>query len=313
MLETRGKAATYFTQPRFIVVLVFLLALLSVFGVFKVSATEQMALEVITLNSTTAEQVLPLIKPFVVPGGTLTGTASQLIIKTTASNLAEIKSVLSKLDVSPRQLRISVSQDIDEQANGARDNISGRLGNRDQGASVRLGRPLDNPNYRQGGATIRYGDKNGNAIAYNGTRTRSNRENHNTHFVTTIEGRPAFIFTGESTPYSNHSYYAGPYGVVTQNNVQHVQTDRGFYVTARTNGNMVTLEISAQLDERPDHHDGSIQSRGTNTIASGRLGEWIAIGGARQSASGNQREILAKTRGYQDSSYDVWVKVEVSH
>lgn len=271
------------------------------------SAAEEMRLEVIQLNSSNAEQILPLIRAFVVPGGMMTGSGSKLVVKTTPTNLNEIKSLLVQLDVPPKQLRISVSQNIDEQGNLARDQVSGRVGG--DGGSIQLGEPR----YRSDGASVRYRDNNGNVIGYDGTRTRTNRENHNTHFVTTIEGRPAFIFTGESTPYSNRSYYNGPYGEFTQDNIDLVQTDRGFYVTARLNGDQVQLDIAAQLDESPNRQNGVIQSRSTNTIASGRLGQWIPLGGARQTASGNQSGILARTRGREDSSYDVWVKVEVAN
>lgn len=270
-------------------------------------ANEEMKLEVIQLSSSTAEQLIPLIKPFVIPGGTMAGSASQLIVKTTPANLQEIRTLLAQLDVPPKQLRISVTQDIDSQGNLARDQVSGRLGG-DHG-SVRLGDPRGG--YGRDGASIRYGDGNGNVIGYDGARTRTSRANNNTHFVTTVEGRPAFIFTGESTPYSNRSYYDGPFGTYAQENIDLVQTDRGFYVTARVTGDQVQLDIATQLDQRPDQRNGTIQTRSTDTVASGRLGQWIPLGGARQTATGNQSGILARTRGREDSSYDVWVKVEV--
>ena len=272
-----------------------------------VLADERMKLEVIQLHSATAEQIIPLIKPFVVPGGTMVGSASQLIVKTTSDNLQEIKTLLAQLDVPPKQLRISVTQDIDTQGNLARDQVSGRIGG--SNGSVQLGAP----GYGHGpdGASVRYRDNNGNVVGYDGSRTRTTRENNNTHFVTTIEGRPAYIFTGEATPYSNRSYYDGPFGTYAQENIDLVQTDRGFYVTARVNGDQVHLDISAQLDESPNQRNGSIQTQSTDTVASGRIGQWISLGGARQTATGNQRGILARTRGREDSSYDVWVKVEV--
>ncbi|MEM7466615.1 MAG: secretin N-terminal domain-containing protein [Pseudomonadota bacterium] len=268
-------------------------------------AADDLILEIIKLNSSTAEQTLPLLKPFIAPGGTLTGAGSQLIIKTTPDNLAEIKQLLSELDVPPQQLRIFVTQDIDTVRHRASDNLYGRV---DAGnASAELGAP----GYRRDGARVEYRDQNGNVVGYRGARTRTRREDNNQHFVTTLEGRPAFIFTGEATPYVSQSIFGGPFGTYSQSNVDLVPTDRGFYVTPRVNGRQVHLDIATRLDEAPRRGDGVIQSRGVDTVISGTLGEWIPLGGSSRSGSTRQGQILGQTRRTNDSSYDVWVKVEL--
>ncbi len=58
-----------------------------------------MQLEVIPLQKRMVDEVIQIIRPLVAPGGTVTGMNNQLIIKTTPSNLAEIKQVLRKLIV----------------------------------------------------------------------------------------------------------------------------------------------------------------------------------------------------------------------
>ena len=269
-------------------------------------AAEQLELKVLPLNSTTAEQLLPLIKPFIAPGGTATGKGSQLIIKTTAANFAEIETIIAELDAPPKQLRITVTQDIDQVRRYTHDSLNGRIGG--DNASVEIGRP----GYSGYGADVRIRDNNGNVIGYRGARTRTTREDNNSHFVTTLEGRPAYIFTGQATPYVSQSYYAGPFGTYGQTNTDLVQTDRGFYVTPRVNGGRVNLEISTRLDESPDRINGVIESRNVDTVISGRLGEWIPVGGSNQQRSTRQGEILAQTRGSGTSAYDVWVKVDLA-
>ena len=270
-----------------------------------VAAIEEMQLEVIPLESATAEQTIPLLEPFIVPGGTLTGRGHQLIIKTTENNLAEIKTILNQLDVAPRQLRISVTQNIDQVRRYASDGVNARINSGDVSAQVGRRDPT------RGGADIRYRDSNGNVVGYSGARTRTTREDSNLHFVTALEGRPSFIFTGEASPYISQSYYGGPFGGQVQTNVDLVQTDRGFYVTPRVNGDQVTLEIATRLDEAPAPRSGTIQSRGIDTVATGRLGDWIALGGMNREASTRQGEILASTRATNDNSFEVWVKVEL--
>lgn len=266
---------------------------------------DPLKLEIIELNNASVNQVLPLLRPFVEPGGTVTGMSNRLIVKTTPANLAEIKSILAELDQAPRQLRISVTQDIDQHRNFASDQLSGR---------VRLGDTtgqLGAIGPRGQGATIKYRDKHGNVIQYRGNRTRTNTEDHNLHFVTTLEGRQAFIFTGESTPYASQSYYEGPFGRSSQTYIDRVQTDRGFYVIPRIRDDMVTLEISTQLDDSPNPQDGSIDTRATNSVVTGKLGAWIPLGGASRQGGNNHSGLLASTRSHTDSAYDVWVRVEV--
>lgn len=71
-------------------------------------ALAQGALEVIELRHTTAERVLPALRPLLEPGGVLTGQRSQLIVRTSPRNLAELRRALAVLDAPARRLVISV-------------------------------------------------------------------------------------------------------------------------------------------------------------------------------------------------------------
>lgn len=281
------------------------LVLCMVLQVTPLQANNGMKLEIIPLDSTTAEQALPLLKPFLAPGGTLTGKGHQLIVKTTPGNLVELKTILNELDVAPRQLRISVTQDVDQVRRFSNDSVRARVGTGNVSAELGTNR------YNPGGADISYRDSDGNIVGYRGARTRTRREDNNMHFVTALEGRPSFIFTGKASPYLSQSIYGGPFGGYAQTNVDLVQTDRGFYVTPRVSGDLVNLEIATRLDEGPRQQNGVIQSRGLDTVVSGKLGNWIPLGGASRAASTRQGEILASTRGTNDSTYEVWVKVEL--
>ncbi|HSG77288.1 MAG TPA: secretin N-terminal domain-containing protein [Burkholderiales bacterium] len=72
------------------------------------AAWGQASLEVIDLRHTTAEQVLPALRPLLEPGGVLTGQRSQLIIRTSPANLAELRRALQTLDAPARRLAILV-------------------------------------------------------------------------------------------------------------------------------------------------------------------------------------------------------------
>lgn len=94
------------------------------------SASAQQALEVISLRYRTADQVLDTLRPLVEPGGTLTGQGTQLIVRVSAANLAEIRRALDAIDRPQRRLQISVRFD-DAFAASRRDlEVSGSASNR---------------------------------------------------------------------------------------------------------------------------------------------------------------------------------------
>lgn len=90
----------------------------------------QGSLEVIDLRHRTAEQVLPTLRPLLEPGGVLTGQRSQLIVRTSARNLTEIRRALDELDTPARRLVISVRFDDSAAASDSALEASGRISNR---------------------------------------------------------------------------------------------------------------------------------------------------------------------------------------
>ena len=71
----------------------------------------QYSLEILSLRHRTADQVLPALRPLMEPGGTLTGQGTQLIIRTSAANLAELRRALDAIDRPSRRLQILVRYD----------------------------------------------------------------------------------------------------------------------------------------------------------------------------------------------------------
>ncbi|HEY9530001.1 MAG TPA: secretin N-terminal domain-containing protein, partial [Burkholderiales bacterium] len=65
---------------------------------FAVAAAAQQALEIIPLRYRTAEQVLPVLRPLLETGATLTGQRNQLIVRTSSANLAELRQALEAID-----------------------------------------------------------------------------------------------------------------------------------------------------------------------------------------------------------------------
>ena len=95
-------------------------------------------LEVIDLRHRSAEQVLPALRPLLEPGGVLTGQRNQLIVRTSARNLSEIRRALEALDTPARRLVISVR--FDDAASASQDSFEarGRISNRGSSIDARV-------------------------------------------------------------------------------------------------------------------------------------------------------------------------------
>src|SRR5262245_27744606 len=76
-------------------------------GYLTSGVAQQPKLEVITLKYRNAEQVIPILKPLLAPGGTISGLQNRVVIRTTPDNLAELRKVLDAVDAAPRRLLIS--------------------------------------------------------------------------------------------------------------------------------------------------------------------------------------------------------------
>ena len=97
---------------------------------------QQSVLEVIDLKYRSADQVVPVLKPLLAPGGTISSLQNQVILRTTPQNMAELHKVLAALDVRPRRLVISVRQEAVGAGLDSESEVSGSIGTGDVRAKV---------------------------------------------------------------------------------------------------------------------------------------------------------------------------------
>src|ERR671925_1781200 len=170
------------------------------------AAIAQNALEIITLRHRTAEQVLPGLRPLLEPGATLSGQGNRLFVRTSPTNLADLRLALDVLDAPQRRLVISVR--FDE----ARD-----IATRELGASGRIGR-------RDSQLEIRAED------------SRSHGAERVDQRVQAYDGARATILTGASRPLRQRQYIQTPAGVVSQQVTVVQEMTSGFDVIPRVSG-----------------------------------------------------------------------------
>lgn len=261
-------------------------------------ASGQATLEIISLRHRTVEQVLPVLRPLVEPGGTLTGQANQLIVRTSPANLAEIRRVLDSIDTPPRRLVISVR--LEDAAQSSDRSVDTRVVVRAGESSASTG---DQPARREGAsAAVRIQD------------SRSASDGRVDQRIQVIEGGRAFIATGESRPVRQQNVVRTPGGaVVTESTTVIQQAASGFEVVPRLAGDTVLLEIAQQREAfapgRPGQA-GAIQGQRAASSVSGRLGEWFELGGIAESGARDERGILSAREARASQSRRIWVKVE---
>ena len=248
--------------------------------------------DVIQLRHRTAEQVIPILQPLLDQGGALSGMQSSLIIRSSRQNIEEIRKVVATIDTVPRRLMIYVRQDSAAEMARRRATVSGRVSSGD--ASVGVNHPG-----REDGVNARILD------------TRSTGDDSFSTQVQATEGNPAFISTGVSVPVPTTTVTRVINGrVVSDSSTDYRDIESGVYVVPRLSGDIVTLEISPQRDTPSRYAYGSANIQHLNTTASGRLGEWIELGGIAQSSGSQGSGILSSRSASDRSTRSIWVKVE---
>jgi type II secretory pathway component GspD/PulD (secretin) len=263
-------------------------------------------LEVIPLRYRTADQVIPIIQPMLSREGSVSGFQGQLIVRTTPANLEEIKRILASLDIAPRRLLITVRQDAEATARERAAEVSGRVGT-DQARVI----VPESGDRRGGNVVLRDGEDRLRARVFEGQVSESDR---NTQSVQVLEGREAFVRIGQSVPVRERQVRRSVVGgqVVEQvvDSTQYRDVTTGFYVLPRISGDRVTLDVSPQRETLSTQLPGGVNVQRAATTISGRLGEWLEIGGLTQDTSGQQSILLGRSSTRASHSSRVLVKVE---
>jgi hypothetical protein len=264
---------------------------------FATAAWAQMAVEVIPLRHRTAEEVIPIIQPMLVRDASVSGLRGQLVVRTTRSNLEDIRRILASIDVAARRLQITVAQDVAADGTRRGAEISGTVREGD----ARLNVPGTGPTPRDGVQA----------------RVYSNRSMENLRVLQTVqvlEGRSAYVQAGQSVPLPERRVTRSVIGgrVVEQvvEGAEYRNVDTGFYVSPRVSGDRVTLDISSQREALTPGRPGAVDVQRATTTVSGRLGEWIEVAGSSEERSTEREVLLGRAGGTRTESRSVLLRVD---
>ncbi len=129
------------------------------------------------------------------------------------------------------------------------------------------------------------------------------------HRLRISEGREGFIATGQQVPYLTDASRNASGTTTATTEYKDVTT--GFYVLARIHGDNVTLEISSFKNSLSQSEAGNINTQSANTVISGRLGEWLRIGGVSEKSKGEQSGIgsYSSTQGKRKDR--IWIRADL--
>jgi len=268
---------------------------------FMVTGVCASELEIISLRHRSADQLIPIIQPLLDKDEVVTGMNDQLILRASPRTIAQIKRLLDEIDTVPRSLNITVMQDVDSETLARLTEVSGSTGR-----TVRLTLPG-----AAGGGLGR------DTLTARIISTRSLEDDKKTQHIRVLEGSRALISGGQRMPVPERQVVQTPWGTQVVETTRYRDVASGFYVLPRLNGEQVTLEISTQNDSLAPNtnqvNPDSMQTtriQNSSSIVSGRLGEWISLGGLGQQSNTDNSTISSRSSSRLDEQRTILIKVE---
>lgn len=272
--------------------------------VLLVSAVQADSITTLNLTNRSAEEIIPIVKPMLGSNDAITGQGYKIFLRASPQTLAQVKEMIEVLDIAATTLQISVFQGSTRGLSAL--GISGGIQVESGDASIDIG--TNGNNTGEGGGSITYSTNNGSG-SINSTNTRMRLQDNPIHQIRVTEGTEAYIETGEQIPYFSGTNWIRP-GVVA-GGIEYKDVTTGFYVLPRIHGDNVTLQVSPFKNSRSAARGGNIETQNADTTLTGRIGEWLLIGGVteqlKRSQSGNGSYSSTQSR----NNESIWIKADL--
>jgi len=243
------------------------------------AAADDRPLTLLSLQHRSADEILPLIRPFIAKDGVVQSAGDKLIVRTSVDNLEQLRALILQLDRPPRRLLIMVSQLRGDAA--AEDGTAQEFDHSRESTDVRV------------------------------RRTQKRDEGNTSQRVQVNEGEQAYIEAGVVLPLTDYTAEHSAHGTRLRETTRYVSAAAGFYAQPRLDGDRVTVEIMPrQTAVRSEETPPVFTTQEIHTIISGKLGEWIEIGSTRHAALGEDDDVVThSTLRHSDENRRVVMKV----
>ncbi len=233
---------------------------------------------IISLHYRSAIEMIPILEPLLDKDGVITAAQDKLVIRASKENIRDIEKVLKEIDVAAKRLRISVTLDA---------------------ARVR------EEQRSQGQLTI---DQRGASAQVQIYSTQPRYQGVSTQAIQTTEGQWSSLQTGQAIPIVERQ--KNPDGSVSET-TRYKDVTQGFDVLPRVSGQQVTLSIRPRMSHLSREGGGKLEVQQMETTLSGKLGEWMSIGGIVSNEHAFQNDGHLSTRRHTDDKDELYVKVDL--
>jgi type II secretory pathway component GspD/PulD (secretin) len=254
-----------------------------------VPAGAQERIELIELRNRPAAEVANIVRPLLSPEDALTVDGNTLILRAAPARITEVRRVVEQIDRAPRNLMISVRRATAAEAERLELEARARA--------------------TGGDSTLTIGDATSDGVTVSTEQRYSTRRESDVQRLRVLEGNRALIQVGESVPYPQASITVGPWGSAVSGGIEYKDIGTGFLVLPRLNGETVTLEVE-QIAEHRRGSDGAIAREASNTVVSGRVGDWIEISGTARTGDERSGRVLSTRRDRDGDEFSILVRVE---
>lgn len=240
--------------------------------------------QVFELQAATLEEIMPLIKPFVGPEGTVTGMHNRLIVRTSPERMSEVRKILAEFDRAPRRLLIHLRDSAPTEAE-----------------SEHIGLTVKTPR-------VQIGETEKNSLSVKRYNTRSETRGQRT--LQTLEGQPTLISSGMLRPEVTRSGFVRGPGGGYETSVDYRPITTGFYARVQLLGERVRIEITSQ---RQSAIQGSraIEHQEADTVVSGPLDQWLPLALISEQRRSQSSGIADRRHSVSEQRDSLWVKVQL--
>lgn len=241
------------------------LVLICILGLTPAYADSTLELSIIPLKHRPATSLMPSLHPLIKAPATLSAAGNQLLLRADKSTGAQLRLLIDELDKPLRQYQIEVRQ-------GENSGVQ----------TQRLHANIKQPSIYTGGAT----QPTESSITVR--RTTGTKRGASLHSIKALEGYPTYIETGKEIPFWLLSKEGTP-------GQEYKAVRTGFYATLLSSDNKrFVMQLSTQ-QQNAIKGSKSLRSNRSQSTLSGRLGEWVLVGGSRTRESHKDLSINSKT------------------
>lgn len=260
-------------------------------------------IQVIPLKHRMADEVVPALHPLMLPGESVTGMDTRLIVRASPATLAQIIRVLAELDVARRNLRISVRHGGGQEQTQTEQGLSGDL----QSGNTRI--TVSGNRGNTGGLTVGRNGPNG-SVQYRSERRITTGSVNSTQNLTVLDGSRAFLKVGESVPQVQPFLALVGHRLTVALGVQYYDVTTGFEVEPHLLGEQIQLAVTPRLAFRGSQGTQVVNFEELRTVVTLRPGEWVDLGSIAGSANNVNREIFAATRNVRSDESRFQIRVD---